>query len=135
MYDIFELLLKKYGITIYQFCKETGISQSTIYTWKKKHSQVGPEIGKKICDYFKISMDYLMTGKEAEITDGPDIKPISERDIAKKIDEIIGSINNTEESPLYYNGEKIDQKSLAVLLVNLENTMKQMEIMQEKDKK
>ena len=135
MYEIFELLLKKYGITIYQFCKETKISQSTIYTWKKKRSQVGTEIGKKICDYFKISMDYLLTGKEAEISDIPDIKSIAERDIAKKIDEIIGDINATEESPLYYNGVKVDQKSLAVLLVNLKNAKEQMEIMQDKSKK
>ncbi|NNJ28948.1 helix-turn-helix domain-containing protein [Lacrimispora defluvii] len=135
MYEIFELLLKKYGITIYQFCKETGISQSTIYTWKKKRSQVGSEIGKKICDYFKISMDYLITGKEADITDAPDIKSISQKDLAKKIDEIIGEMNDPDTSPLYFNGEKIDDKSLAVLALALENAMKQVEIMREKKKK
>lgn len=33
MYEIFEQLLQSYGITAYKFCKDTGISQSTISTW------------------------------------------------------------------------------------------------------
>lgn len=135
MYEIFELLLEKYGITIYKFCKDTETSQSTIYTWKKKHSQVGPEIGKKICDYFKISMDYLMTGKEADTSATPDLTPLEELDIAKRLEAVIGDINDKDTSPLYYNGEKIDDKSLAVLALTLENAMKQVEIMREKKKK
>ena len=135
MYEIFELLLEKYGITIYKFCKDTETSQSTIYTWKKKHSQVGPEIGKKICDYFKISMDYLMTGKEADLNAMPDLTPMEELDIAKRLESVIGDINDKDTSPLYYNGEKIDDKSLAILALTLENAMKQVEIMREKKKK
>ena len=64
MYEIFEQLLQKYNITAYKFCKETGISQSTISTWKSKKNLVSPEIGKKVADYFGVSLDYLMTGKE-----------------------------------------------------------------------
>lgn len=66
MYENFQKLLDKHGITVYKFCKDTGISESTIYTWKKKQSQVSGEIGKKICDYFDITFDYLMTGKEQD---------------------------------------------------------------------
>lgn len=64
MYDIFEQLLQKYNISAYKFCKDTGISQSTISTWKNKRSLISAEIGKKIADYFGVSLDYLMTGKE-----------------------------------------------------------------------
>lgn len=132
MYDIFEELLKKYGITIYKFCKDTGISQSTIYTWKKKKSLVGPEIGGKICAYFAISMDYLMTGKEVDINKEAEITPIHDRDLARKIDEIIGDMNDKDSSPLYFNGKKIDEKSLAILEQALKSAMKQVEIMREK---
>ena len=135
MYEIFEILLEKYGITIYKFCKDTATSQSTIYTWKKKRSKVGPDIAEKICDYFKISMDYLMTGKEADINSTPDMIPIVEMDLAKRLEAVIGDINDKDTSPLYYNGEKIDDKSLAVLALTLENAMKQVEIMREKKKK
>lgn len=69
MYEIFEKLLEAHGMTIYKFCKETGVSESTIYTWKKKRTQCSPKLQKIVCDYFGITADYLMTGKEKE--DGP----------------------------------------------------------------
>lgn len=135
MYEIFEKLCNERGITPYKFCKDTGVRTSTISTWKSKGSIVGTILAKKICEYFDISMDYLMTGKEAEATADSKIKPIIEKDIAKKIDEIIGDMNDPNTSPLYFNGEKIDEKSLAVLALALENAMKQVEIMRDKKKK
>lgn len=135
MYEIFEKLCNERGITPYKFCKDNNVRTSTISTWKKKNSIVGTVLAKKICDYFEVSMDYLMTGKEAVIVEELQIKPVSEKDIAKKIDEIIGDMNDPNASPLYFNGEKIDDKSLAVLALALENAMKQVEIMREKKKK
>lgn len=66
MYEIFEQLLMSYGITAYRFCKETGISQSTISTWKKKNNLINPSIGQKIASYFNVSLEYLMTGKDSD---------------------------------------------------------------------
>lgn len=134
MYEIFEKLCIKFGITPYKFCKDNNVRTSTVSTWKKKNSLVGPELATKICDYFGISMDYLMTGvdsgeRKSELT------PVSERDIAKKINEIIGDMNDKDSSPLYFNGEKIDDKSLAILEQALISAMKQVEIMREKGKK
>lgn len=134
MWEIFELLLKEHDITVYKFCKLTSTSESTIYTWKKKKSKVGPEIAAKICEFFGISMDYLMTGKEADATAQPVIEPIVNRDLAKKIDDIIGDMNDPETSPLYFNGEKLDDKSIAILAEALTSAMKQVEIMRDKKK-
>jgi transcriptional regulator with XRE-family HTH domain len=66
MYEVFEQLLQSYGIKTYKFCKDTGISQSTISTWKSKGNLISPEIGRIISEYFNISIDYLMTGEEKE---------------------------------------------------------------------
>ena len=66
MYEIFEHLLQSYGISAYKFCKDTGISQSTISTWKKKNNLISGELAKKIADYFNVSIEYLMTGEEKE---------------------------------------------------------------------
>lgn len=66
MYEIFEQLLQSYGLSAYKFCKETGISQSTISTWKKRRNIISGEIAQTIANYFNISVDYLMTGKEKE---------------------------------------------------------------------
>ena len=67
MYEIFEKLLEINGITIYKFCKENGISESTIYTWKRKKSVARPELAQKVCDYFGITIDFLM-GKTNKTT-------------------------------------------------------------------
>lgn len=66
MYEIFEQLLQSFGMSAYKFCKETGISQSTISTWKSKNTLISSELAKKIAGYFGVSVDYLMTGKEKE---------------------------------------------------------------------
>lgn len=66
MYEIFEQLLQSYGITAYKFCKETGITQSTISTWKTKRNLISGELAKRIADYFNVSVGYLMTGEEQE---------------------------------------------------------------------
>lgn len=66
MYEVFERLLQSYGISAYKFCKDTGISQSTISTWKKKNNLISGELAKKIADYFNVSIEYLMTGEEKD---------------------------------------------------------------------
>lgn len=132
MWEIFELLLKKHDLTIYKFCKLTSTSESTIYTWKKKKSKVSPEIATVICDFFGVSMDYLMTGKEADANAQPSIQPIENRDLALRMHEIIGDMNDPGTSPLYFNGEKLDEKSMAILAEALTSAMKQVEIMRKK---
>ncbi len=38
MYEIFEKLLKKHGVTAYKVSKETGVTQSTLSDWKRGRS-------------------------------------------------------------------------------------------------
>ena len=63
MYEIFEQLLQKYGVTAYKVSKETGITQSTLSDWKRGRSTPKTENMKKIADYFGVTVEYLMTGK------------------------------------------------------------------------
>lgn len=66
MYEIFSKLLQSYGVTPYKVSKETGISQSTLSDWKKGKITPKSDTMKKIADYFGVSVDYLMTGKEKD---------------------------------------------------------------------
>lgn len=66
MYEIFSKLLQSYGVTPYKVSKETGVSQSTLSDWKKGKITPKSDTMKKIADYFGVSVDYLMTGKEKE---------------------------------------------------------------------
>jgi len=65
MYEIFEQLLQKYGISAYKVSKETGITQSTLSDWKRGRSTPKTDTMKKIADYFGVTVNYLMTGEDA----------------------------------------------------------------------
>lgn len=69
MYEIFEQLLQKYGVTPYQVSKATGISQSTLSNWKNRRNLLSPDKARLIADYFGVTLDYLMTGEENDVFD------------------------------------------------------------------
>lgn len=65
MYEIFEQLLQRYGVTPYKVSKATGISQSSLSDWKLGKITPKTSTLQKIADYFGVSLDYLTTGKES----------------------------------------------------------------------
>lgn len=66
MYEIFMQLCQKHGETPNAIGRKLGIASSTLTDWKKGRS--APKIDKMlaIADYFGVSVEYLMTGKETE---------------------------------------------------------------------
>lgn len=60
MYEIFEQLLKKHGVTRYQVYKATGVPQSSLSDWKNGKSKPKYEKLVKIAEYFNVSVDYLL---------------------------------------------------------------------------
>ena len=66
MYSIFEELLQKHGVSTYKVSMETGIAQSIFSSWKRGISKPKQDKMQKIADYFNVSVEYLLTGKEKE---------------------------------------------------------------------
>ena len=66
MYEVFEQLLQKFNVTTADVCKATGIGQSTMSNWKNRRNLISGKNAQLIADYFGISVDYLMTGKEKD---------------------------------------------------------------------
>ncbi len=66
MYEIFAKLLKAKGFTAYQVSKATGIAQSTLSDWKSGKSVPKADKIQKIADFFGVSAEYIMTGKEGD---------------------------------------------------------------------
>ena len=81
MYEVFEQLLQKYGVTSYKVSKETGVTQTSLSNWKSGRNTPSTKTLQKIADYFGVSVDYLMTGKEETSDKEPQLKPKDERDI------------------------------------------------------
>ena len=97
MYEIFEQLLQKYGVTTYQVSKATGISQSTFSNWKSRRNLLSSDKAKLIADYFGVSLDYLMTGKDEPEKKKTALTPKDERDIKRKLDSVAVVENPVEK--------------------------------------
>lgn len=127
MYDIFEQLLQKYGVTAYKVSKETGVTQATLSNWKSGRSIPKQPSMQKIADYFGVSLDYLMTGKDSFVKE-PVITPKDERDIAKDLDAIMKKIETGEDGPLHYNGQELDDDSLLLLKDAMNLALRQLKV-------
>ena len=66
MYEIFEKLLQKFGVTAYQVSKATGISQSTLSSWKTRGNVISGDKLQKIANYFGVSIDYMLGNNPPE---------------------------------------------------------------------
>lgn len=69
MYSIFNELLQKRCITTYRVSKDTGIAQSVFSSWKNGISNPKQDKIQILADYFNVNVEYLMTGKESNLSD------------------------------------------------------------------
>lgn len=115
-------ICKERKIAISRLEKDLGFSNGYIGQLRKG---VFPDDRlKMIADYFGVSVNYLMTGKESESND-PELTTRDERDIAKDLDRIMGEIQKGDDGPLYYNGTEIDQASLSLLQNAIEYALRE----------
>ncbi len=88
MYEVFEQLLQKHGVTSYKVAKEAGVTQTALSNWKSGRSTPTTKTLQKIADYFGVTIDYLMTGKdESEKKKETTLTRRDERDIEKILDQ------------------------------------------------
>lgn len=66
IYERFDKLKESRGVTVYAVSKATGITTTTFTNWKKGKYVPKRDKMQLIADYFNVSVDYLMTGKEKE---------------------------------------------------------------------
>ena len=127
MYEIFEALLKKHGVTTYQVAKATGISTASFTGWKQGKWNFKQDKLQKIANYFGVTIEYLMTGEESATPDKEpsDLNARDERDIAQDLDRIMTEIRKGDDGPLYYDGVEIDEKSLILLENAIEHALRE----------
>lgn len=127
MYNIFEQLLQKFGVSAYKVSKDTGITQASLSKWKSGKSTPSSETLQKLANYFGVSVDYLMTGIELE-DKKPVITPKDERNIAKDLNNIMAKIEVGEDGPLHYNGQELDEDSLLLLKDAMNLALRQLKV-------
>lgn len=122
VFERIEELRKSTGISQGKLEKELGFSNGSISKWK--NSTPKSDRLQKLADYFGVSVEYLMTGKENELND-PELTARDERDIAKDLDRIMGEIRKGNDGPLYYNGEEIGSDSINLLQNAIEYALRE----------
>lgn len=103
MYEYFEQLLEKYGVSTYQVAKATGISTASFTGWKQGKWNFKNDKLQKIANYFGVPLTYLLTGsmEEPEVEKAPALTARDEKDIEK-------ILNNTREQLLSQEGLMFD---------------------------
>lgn len=112
MYEVFEQLLQKNGISAYRVSKETGVTQTALSNWKSGRNTPSTQTLQRLADYFGVTIDYLMTGK-SETPKKSQLKPRDEKDI-KNI------LKNTEQllkqDGLMFDGQPASPEAIDSIL-------------------
>lgn len=92
MYDIFEQLVAKNGISVYRVSKDTGIATATFSDWKNGRSAPKADKLQIIADYFGVTVDYLLTGEK---------KPLVNDD--EELNEYLEELKNRKEMRMLFS--------------------------------
>lgn len=128
MYDVFEQLLQKYGVSSYKVAKDTGVTQTALSNWKSGRSTPSTKTLQKIADYFGVTVDYLMTGKQEPDKKEPHLTPKDERDIAKDLNNIMEKLTSGEAGPAAYDGEPLSPEAAELFREELEIALKRLKL-------
>ena len=127
MYEIFAKLLEERGVTAYKVSKATGIAGSTFSNWKSGRSTPKQDKLQKIADYFGVSVDFLITGKEETA-----VAQEEHIDLKAEFNRIKKLLESGENAPLYFDGQPADQESINLLLDQIKISVALMERMRKK---
>lgn len=113
---------------IQSLCKSAGKSMNQVETdlgfGKGYISKLGKSTPnatkiKLIADYFNVSVDYLMNGKDSAENE---LSARNERDIEKALKETLEQLDS--QDGLMFDGEALDDNTKELLKISLENTIR-----------
>lgn len=115
--------LDKYEITQVELAKKLGVGTTSVYNWCNGIKTPRMDKVDAMCDLFHCKRsDLVEESRESTLT----LK--DERDIAKALDKLVREMENQEDSPLYYNGEEIDEESKELMKEALDNALRQLKM-------
>lgn len=114
MYEIFEQLLQKNGVTPYKVAKEAGVTQTALSNWKSGRSTPTTKTLQKIADYFGVTIDYLMTGNESGEKNSSPLTSRDQRDIEKILEQTREQL--TSQEGLMFDGDPASPEAIESIL-------------------
>lgn len=97
-----------------------NVNYATFRSWCDGYGNYFDDKISLLADFFNVSIDYLMTGKETKKS-GSELTPKNERDIAKTLEKALQQLELQQEA-LMFDGEPLDDETKELLKISLENT-------------
>ena len=125
-YERIKLLAEKQKISIRKVEEDLGFGNGTLNRWRK--NTPGADKLSKVADYFGVTTDYLL-GR----TETPQFTSKDERDIQKKLTEMINGLSD-DSSLAYLNngGTEIDEEDAELIRSALERTLRRSKLLAKK---
>lgn len=117
MYEVFEQLLQKNGVTPYKVAKEAGVTQTALSNWKSGRSTPTTKTLQKIADYFGVTIDFLMTGKNTKEKTS-ELTPRDEKDIEKILEHTKEQLLSQEG--LMFDGDPASPEAVDSILAAMQ---------------
>ncbi len=112
IYERIESLRKSKGLSQGKLEKQLGFSNGSISKWKNSTPKV--ERLQKLADFFGVSVEYLMTGKEDEQ------KEKDNTDLKQKYSELEELLRSDSMKPVRYDGKPVNNDTIDLLLKQIE---------------
>lgn len=121
-----QFLCKKNGITSKSLEEHLGFGKGYI----SKIDKAAPNLSKikPIADYFGVTVDYLLSGKDEPKEKSPELTARDERDIAKDLNNIMQKLTSGEAGPASYDGEELDPEAAELFRDELEIALRRLKI-------
>lgn len=120
MYSIYCKLRDNRHLKDSDVSKATGITKSTFSDWKNGRSNPKQDKLQKIADFFDVTLDYLMTGKEKEWQ--PVLSDKEEKDLDKKVEDLLSAVDS--DTGLMLDGQIMDDETREIFTMNLKNALR-----------
>lgn len=115
MYEIYQKLRDERGLKDSDVAREASVSKSTFSDWKVGRSKPGIKKLQKIADFFGVTVDYLMTGKEDEQKEKDNTD-----DLKQKYRELEELLRSDSMKPVRYDGKPVNDDTIDLLLKQIE---------------
>ena len=117
---------------IKELCKINGVSMNKVesdlnfgkgYISKLGKSTPNASKIRQIADYFDVTVDYLMSGKESSHEIEVRLTRKDEKDIARRLEITLEELENSQDG-FMFSGEPLDDETRELLKASLENSIR-----------
>lgn len=117
---------------IKELCKINGVSMNKVesdlnfgkgYISKLGKSTPNASKIRQIADYFDVTVDYLISGKESSQEIEVKLTRKDEKDIARRLESTLEELENSQDG-LMFSGEPLDDETRELLKASLENSIR-----------